>query len=229
MRVHSDNKIQSIKELRSRGFSINEIVKELQVPKTTVWHHIRHVEVNQAFRDILKSKRGGSSNRSKKDWEEAESQAEQILRGEQSKLAIAAAMLYWGEGGKKECDIINTDPKLMQLYLKFLYDVLGIAKERIKFAIRVFTGMDQEACVKYWVDNLNIDPNNIVVRYNDGGVSGKAKYGMCRITLKKGSKILKLMHSLIRLSFSDIMGLATPVPLWIEYRKPYAMRKIKSS
>ena len=66
--------------------------------------------------------------------------------------------------------------------------------------------MSSEACLKYWSENLKVDQSKFILRYNDGGISGKAKYGICRITLKKGSRILKLMHSLIRLSFSDIMG-----------------------
>lgn len=128
-------------------------------------------------------------------------------------------MLYWGEGGKKVCDITNTDPKLIQLYLKFLYDVLGIVPDNIKFSIRTFTGMQPEVCLKYWSDNLNISESKFILRYNDGGISGKAQYGICRITLKKGTRILKLMHSLIRLSFSDIMGFKTPLPQWINHRR----------
>lgn len=219
MRVHSDIKINKIKELRKSGYSINEIVVFLSVPKTTVWHHIRNVVVPDPFKQILISKRGGSAVRSKKEWEEAEKRAREILLGEKAMLAISAAMLYWGEGGKKVCDIINTDPKLLQLYLKFLYDVIGVPPDKIKFSIRIFTGMIPEECLKYWASNLGIDENKIILRYNDGGVSGKAKYGMCRVTLKKGSKLLKLMHSLIRLSFSDLMGLENPLPQWIDYQR----------
>src|ERR1051326_3543164 len=134
MKVHSDTKINQIKEMRKQGYSIGDIVLALSVPKTTVWHHIQHVKVEEPFKAALSSRRGGSAARSKREWEEAEFKARQILSGEHSKLAIAAAMLYWGEGGKKSCDIINTDPKLIQLYLKFLYHVLGLAPEQIKFA-----------------------------------------------------------------------------------------------
>ncbi len=227
MRVHSETKINQIKEMRRSGYSIGEIALALSVPKTTVWHHIKNVTMEEPLKAILSSKRGGSALRSQKEWQEAEILAKQILSGSHSKLAIAAAMLYWGEGGKKTCDIINTDPKLIQLYLKFLYDVLGMTSEKIKLSIRTFTGMDQKECLKYWAGNLNLDPDRFIVRYNDGGVSGKAKYGMCRITLIKGKKVLKLMHSLIRLSFSDIMGFVNPVPLWIDYRRPGDIKKTK--
>lgn len=212
MRVHSETKVNKIKELRQAGFSINEIVDSLAIPKTTVWHHIQRVLITPEVQEILKSKRGGSAVRSKKQWLDAEVRAREILSGEHAKLAIAAAMLYWREGGKKVCDITNTDPKLIQLYLKFLYDVLGIAPDEVKFSLRTFTGMQTEVCLKYWSDNLNVSESKFILRYNDGGASGKAQYGICRITLRKGGKVLKLMHSLIRLSFSDIMGFKLPLP-----------------
>lgn len=219
MRIHSDAKIQSIKNLREKGYSINEIVNELGVPRTTVWHHIQKVKVAPEFSKILASKRGGSAIRSAKAWKEAENRAKQILAGEHSKLAIAAAMLYWGEGGKKSCDITNTDPNLLQLYLNFLYNVLGVDKSEIKFTLRIFTGMKPAECLKYWSDAIKVDEGTFIIRYNDGGMSGKAKYGMCRIVLKKGSKYLKLMLSLIRFSFSLLMGYDNPIPQWINYRR----------
>ncbi|MEK7618441.1 MAG: hypothetical protein AAB410_04825 [Patescibacteria group bacterium] len=219
MRIHSETKINKIKEMRQAGLSINEIVDALTIPKTTVWHHIQNVDIAPNILEILKSKRGGSAVRSRKEWVEAENKAEVILSSKDSKLVISAAMLYWGEGGKKVCDITNTDPKLIQLYLKFLYDVLGMNNDNIKFAVRIFTGMSSEACLKYWSENLKVDQSKFILRYNDGGISGKAKYGICRITLKKGSRILKLMHSLIRLSFSDIMGFKIPVAQWINHRR----------
>ena len=45
MRVHPKNKIKKLKLLRRQGFSINELVSELNIPKTTVWHHIKEVKV----------------------------------------------------------------------------------------------------------------------------------------------------------------------------------------
>lgn len=227
MKVHSLETISKIKDLRKIGYTINEIVTFLKVPKTTVWHHIRNVEISEVYRSIIHSKRGGSAVRSKKQWDDSETLAKQILLSDKSVLAVAATMLYWGEGGKKVCDIINTDPKLLQLYLKFLNDVLGIKSDKIKFAIRIFTGMSETECLSYWSNNLRIDANKFIIRYNDGGVSGKSKYGMCRLTVKKGGKALKIMHSLIRLSFSDLMELESPIPQWIDHRrtvlKPYGL------
>ena len=45
--------------------------------------------------------------------------------------------------------------------------------------------MSSEACLKYWSENLKVDQSKFILRYNDGGISGKAKYGICRITLKR--------------------------------------------
>ena len=81
-------------------------------------HHIQNVDIAPNILEILKSKRGGSAVRSRKEWVEAENKAEVILSSKDSKLVISANAIL-GEGGKKVCDI-TTDPKLIQLYLKFL-------------------------------------------------------------------------------------------------------------
>ncbi len=219
MRVHSTEKINRIKDLRRNGNSINEIVKLLSLPKTTVWHHVHKLELTPEIELLLKSKRGGSALRSQNAWNKAEEMAIKILSGPKAFLSNSAAMLYWGEGGKKVCDLTNTDSKLIQLYLKFVYDVLGLTNENLKFTVRIFTGMNSDVCLNYWAHCLDISEDSIVLRYNDGGISGKAKYGICRVTIKKGSFYLKLILSLIRYSFSDIMGFQKPVEPWINFRR----------
>lgn len=225
MKVHSIEKIQEIKRLRQLGYSINAIVKALNVPKTTVWHHVKNINIPADLKIVLKSKQGGSTERSRQDWVKAEILAGKILLGPHAKLALAAAMLYWGEGGKKACEITNTDFRLIQLYLKFLYEAAGLPQDRLKFIVRTFTGMDEQACLLYWSHHLNIDPQIIVHRHNDGGTSGRAEFGMCRVLVKKGGRALKLMHSLIRIAFSDMMGFEKPVPQWINYRRSADIRK----
>ena len=221
MTRHSKEKLEQVRNLRKNGSSINEISKNLGLPKTTVWHHIRKVQVQDAFKQLWRSKRGGGEQRSARNWITAETEAKKILNGEHSRLAMCAAMLYWAEGDKKACNMMNTDPKLIQLYLIFLNTVLEIPRSRITYEIKCFTGMKGEDCKNYWVENLKLDKDepNIVLGYNDGSSSGRSPFGICRIRVKNGSSILKITHALIRFSYSNLIGLETPINQWIVYKR----------
>lgn len=205
MRVHSLQKIQRIKELRKLGHSINELAEKLSVPKTTVWHHIREVKVLPKYLPVLNAKRGGSRKIKEKNLQIAKEKAKILLQGSNKKLAIALAMLYWGEGSKKVCEFINSNGKMIQVYLKILRDYLNIPNNSIKVTIRYFSGMNKNKCLNYWSIITGINRGKFIVRFNDGGTRGKTKYGMCRITIKRGHKILKLIHSLIDKASDEIL------------------------
>ena len=54
MRVHSLEKIEQLKKLRKEGHSIEELVKMLSMPKTTIWHHVQGIKLRKKY--ILKLK-----------------------------------------------------------------------------------------------------------------------------------------------------------------------------
>ena len=68
--------------------------------------------------------------------------------------------LYWGEGTKKNLTAVrlgNTDPFLVRTFLLFLRRFYGIDNSRLRFAIQIFTDMDQKKEEKFWRDFLNVD------------------------------------------------------------------------
>lgn len=205
MRIHSLQKIKRIKELRKHGYSINELVKELSIPKTTIWHHIRGVKVLPKYVAILKSKRGGSKKIKETNLKIADEKANQLLQKSDKNLAMVLAMLYWGEGSKKVCEFINSDGKMIQVYLKILRRYLGISNNNIRITVRYFSGMNRNACLSYWSKITGIRWKEFIIRFNDGGTSGKTKYGMCRITVRRGHNTLKLIHSLIEKISNQIL------------------------
>ncbi|OHA46762.1 MAG: hypothetical protein A3A80_02810 [Candidatus Terrybacteria bacterium RIFCSPLOWO2_01_FULL_44_24] len=97
---------------------------------------------------------------------------------------------------------------MIRVYLFILREVFRIPEEFIKPTMRIFDGMDKTQCLQYWADVTNIPKNKFIIRYNDGGTRGRTKYGMCRITVRKGSNVLKVIHSLVD-QFSDEILKAT--------------------
>lgn len=198
-------KIKELKRLRKKGYSINELVIKLSVPKTTVWYHIHSTKILPKYLPILNAKRGGSAKLKQKNWERARVKAQELLKSPNKIFLIAIAMLYWGEGSKKVCEFINSDGKMIKLYLAVLRKAFNIPEKDIKPTMRIFTGMDKKECLNYWSRITKISKDKFLIRFNDGGKRGKTKYGMCRITIKKGSNILKLMHSLKDQIFEKMM------------------------
>lgn len=205
MRVHSIEKIEELIKLRKKGFSIAELVAKLSVPKTTVWHHIHDIKISPKYVQILKAKQGGSKKRAQENWEKARKLAQRLLYGNTREYSIALAMLYWGEGSKKVCEFINSDGRIIETYLFILRTILKIPEESIKPTMRIFSGMDRMGCLNYWSHVTKIPKRKFLIRFNDGGTRGKTKYGMCRITVKKGANTLKIMHSLIDQFFKEII------------------------
>ena len=206
MRRHSLEEIKNLKDLRRKGYSINELVKELSIPKTTVWHHIHKVQVLPRYISLLHSKRGGSKKLSEARWEKEQKHAQDLLSQSHREFVIAIAMLYWGEGTKKVYDFINSDGKMIKLYLAILRRVLTVPEECIKPTLRIFTGMDRDECLNYWARITKIPKRKFLFRLNDGGTRGRTKYGLCRITVMKGSSGLKLMRSLIEQASDELIA-----------------------
>ncbi|MEI7513157.1 MAG: hypothetical protein WCJ74_00865 [bacterium] len=198
MKIHSEKIIRKIKELRRQGFSIQQIMFLMSLPKTTVWNYIQDVSLTEEQKAILRTNQGGSTKRRENAIEEAENLASDLLKSKKRESVIIISMLYWAEGHKKNtCSFTNTDMLMISVYLKILRDSLKIPKDRIEITIRIFTGMNRVSCLSYWSSVTGVPKENIRVRFNDGGSSGKTTYGICRVTVIKGHMILKLMHALV--------------------------------
>lgn len=197
MRVLEEHQIKYLQNLRRRGFSLNELVEKTGISQTTVWHHVHNIRILPRYLELWKSKRGGSKKRTERAWERARKDAQFLLRGSHREKAVALAMLYWAEGNKRECEFTNTDGRMIQFFLAHLQEIFGLTIENIRVTARIFSGMEQTECVAYWSSVTGVPKYRIVVYRNDGGSSGRTKYGICRITIRKGSYVLKVIHSLV--------------------------------
>jgi hypothetical protein len=201
---HPPRILKEIVNLRKSGLSIDSIVLQLSIPKTTVWHHIKGIEIKPKLKLLLRSQQGGSHKRKLLRISASKVEAERLLNSNHREIAVAAAMIYWAEGTKGECEFINSDGKMIQLFLLALRKVFMVSENRIKPTVRYFTGMDRESCLNYWSQVTGIDKKQFTVRYNDGGTKCRTEFGMCRITVRKGSEVLHLLVSLRELYFNGL-------------------------
>jgi hypothetical protein len=107
--------------------------------------------------------------------------------------------LYWGEGTKKNLRTVrigNTDPYLIRAFLIFLRKMYKIDASKLRFALQIFTDMDQRKEEKFWQDFLNVEAKNFYKTINTrsgslGTYRAKSKHGV--LTLYFGNKKLRDM------------------------------------
>lgn len=191
--------INKIYNLRSKGFSLNEIKAEIPlVGYGTIFRYIQGVQILPKYHKWWFGKRGGSRKRKKIAEYNAQKKANGVIRSLSSKeRLILLCALYWAEGGKKDFNFTNTDPEMIKVFVSGLEKVLGIPRSSFRVSIRTYEDLDKQKCLAYWAKIVGIEPENIVhVDVLKGKKGGKLPYGMCRVRIIKGGNMLKYMAAL---------------------------------
>lgn len=105
--------------------------------------------------------------------------------------------LYWGEGTKKNLRTVrlgNTDPYLVKAFLTFLRKIYGINDSKLRFALQIFTDMNQKKEEKFWREFLKIDAKQFYKTINTrsgsiGTYRTKSEHGV--LTIYFGNKKLR--------------------------------------
>lgn len=196
----SKTEIRKIVNLRKTGHSLNEIKSVVNRGYGTIFRYIKDVEVLPEYEQEWKVKRGGSRKKSKKDWQDAHDKAVTLVGdfGLKERMLVLSC-LYWGEGNKREFNVINSDSTLIKVIVSCLED-LGVSRDEIKVSLRLFSDINKTEAVNFWTKELNLTKNSITkFEIIEGKKKGKLKYGMCRVRIKKGGKHFKLIMSMIDL------------------------------
>ncbi len=84
---------------------------------------------------------------------------------DEAKLFGLGIGLYWGEGTKANKNSIrlgNTDPKLINEFMRFLIRFFGVRKVDMSFGLQIFGDIKPEAALDFWVRNLRIQRHQIL-------------------------------------------------------------------
>ena len=199
------SEVEIIHNLRQTGHSLLEIKRATGRGYGTVSRYIKGIQILPQYQDLWRVKRGGSKNKAQKEWETAKEKAGKLLLrlDDRDKLIVLAA-LYWGEGTKRELNIINSDPGLISVFMVCLKQ-LGVTNDRFKISLRIFEDMDREKIVAHWERTLGLARKSIKsVEVLRGREKGKLKFGMCRVRVSKSKDYFKLIMSMIDFIKSDI-------------------------
>lgn len=108
---------------------------------------------------------------------------------EKAKLYGIGIGLYWGEGTKANKYAVrlgNTDPELLNTFIRFLIELFDIDKEDLRFGLQIFTDIKQDAALEYWSTALGIHQSqfykvHVTISGSIGNYRKKSRYGVVTV------------------------------------------------
>ncbi len=161
------------REMRSKGESVRDISRNLDVSKSTasIWTRDIILSIEQLEKLRNNSLKGGELGRIKSALiqkqrrlaliEKCNQNGSEII-GKLSKREslMAGLALYWAEGAKKngKLSFCNSDPYLIKFMISWLQINLGIERERLRLRVGINeTHRDREKIVRnYWSNQTGI-------------------------------------------------------------------------
>ncbi|MFH1820360.1 MAG: hypothetical protein ABH805_00330 [Candidatus Nealsonbacteria bacterium] len=177
--------------LRKKGFSYNEILKEVPVAKSSLSLWLRSVGLAKREKQRLTKKRreaqekGAQARREQRIrlTEEIKKRARKDINVINKRdLWMIGTALYWAEGSKEktwdtsvDLKFSNSDSLMIKLYLKWLKDVCFIIPKDITYELYIHDTANWKKARKYWVNIINISYSELKVYFKHNKIKTKRK------------------------------------------------------
>lgn len=185
--------------LRRSGMSMTVIEKQLGIPRSTLSGWFKTIVLtseqqnalnkNKHVALVLARARASESHRTKKALRLLEAKRSAIATLDKIELSpeildLAFAMLYFGEGAKKNLpSISSSDPKILRFVLMVLQRNYGITPDMVRCDLHLRMDQDAAEMKNYWSGQLNIPVERFTYVAFDERTAGKKTYdhykGVC--------------------------------------------------
>lgn len=192
---------KEVVQLRRQGRSYNEIRETLGVPKSTLSDWLRDIKwsvtIKSNLSELAKEKsavrirylNGIRGRHLAKIYREARSEAKkefEIFKFHPT--FISGVSIYWGEGDKATKHLIrvgNIDPLMIKLFVKFLREICGIPRGKIRSHVLLYPDLNPNKCSKYWIkqSGLPLESFNKYVVIQGRHKTRRLPYGVCYVTV----------------------------------------------
>lgn len=113
-------------------------------------------------------------------------------------LFVAGLALYWGEGDtttRYQVRLTNTDPGLLQVYVKFLKAYAPEMKDRLWVAATRYENGSEEQCEKFWQQKTGLKHEQFqkTVIIKSRSIERRSPYGMCTIGISSVALKIKML------------------------------------
>jgi hypothetical protein len=109
-------------------------------------------------------------------------------------LELIGLILWATEGDKTQISLANGNPRVIQMYLKFLRKICRLREDKIKVVIHCHDTLPYKSCLTFWSNITGIEPDRFRKPYikRDKGGERKYPYGICRI-VASNTKLVALL------------------------------------
>ena len=184
--------------LREQGYSYNLIIEKVPVSKSTlsVWLAEIPYTPNKTVLNRIGNSRAAATKAKHKlklqSYEDAmllaKSDVKKVSLRDLSMLGLA---LYIGEGQKNDTvGIINSDPRVITLAMRWLQKCYGVPQENFTLAIHLYSDNNRAASLKYWSEQTGIPQSQFGKTQTDlrpnkkGSKRGKLPHGTAHLRVK---------------------------------------------
>lgn len=200
--------------LRQSGMSMTVIEERLGIPRSTLSGWFKSVLLTDEQKNALaKSKRdawalargkAAESHRTKKALRLLEAKRSALTTLDKIELTpetldLAFAMLYFGEGAKKNLtSIASSDPKILKFVLVVLRRNYGITPDMVRCDLHLRMDQNEDEMKQYWADQLGIPINRFTYVAFDSRTAGTTTYdhykGVCLLYCRSIAIQRKLIY-----------------------------------
>lgn len=181
---------------RKQGYSYKMISEKLGLAKSTLSGWLREIPytpnkevVNRIGKARMKSAQFKHNQKMKNIKAMKKLAKKELGKMNKRDLWLLGIGLYLGEGSKlyENIEIINSDPKIIKLAIKWFREVCGLKNENFSPAIHIYPDNNLKKTIRYWTEITGIPKNQF----------GKTQID--RRTNKSGKKKRKLPYGTIKL------------------------------
>ncbi|MFI8220125.1 hypothetical protein [Streptomyces sp. NPDC085932] len=206
-----DDLRERARELRLQGWTYDRIQVELGCSKSSISLWVRDLPKPERKRTPEEAsaiaRRGWEATLRLRDEERQrtkETARQAVGALSPRELFLLGVGLYWAEGGKdKPYDrrenvcFVNSDPGMIRVFLAWL-DLLGVERERVRFAVMIHESADVPSAEQYWADLVEADRSafnkTTLKRHNPKTVrknTGNAYRGCLVIKVRKSADLYR--------------------------------------
>ncbi len=163
-------------KLRIRGYSYNEIQKQLGIPKSTLRSWFANLVLSKEARGRIDSRISAGTayliKRNKMQTHRARQRAEEIrqyaaleiAKIDRATLRVIGAVLYWAEGYKRPLirdgkvvtahviSFVNADQEMVRGFIRFVREILEVPAEGILASMRLYDHINERVALEYWLN-----------------------------------------------------------------------------
>jgi len=202
--------------MRKHGASIREIESKLGIPRSTLSLWLSRIPISEHVKKSLKKRADQALFKARVEavkWHNAQKAArlEQAQDGARQSLAkigvarpeiveLALAMLYLGEGSKKNSQTImgNSNPLILKFFVTAIQRLYNLPPAAFTCHLHLRADQDPERMKRYWSRALGIPRNNFRKALVDTRTKGSPTYpdykGVCAVDCSRVAIQRKLIY-----------------------------------